>query len=822
MIGTRDGDRGFALWALIAVVGLIQCGSDEDEPEPCPTCVCPSRHELTITLPDSSTVWTHQSYSDTVAWSGSNADSVQLRLYRNNKPVDFFPLWTDNDGLYVDSAPVPSTLTSGGGYRVQVIDSRGRTGWSAPFEISTDSLATIVVRKPEPGVVWVHGGKASKVTWSVPLSGADSVRIVLYDGPDSVDLFTDWTPNDGAFTPNRSVAFGWGEAENYRLKVIDRKGYFGWSKPFEIANQLCETIEVTSPTESTVWKHGRGGVRIAWEECCCDSVSISLYAGESPVQILTSASPDTGVYVRRAVVNPSWEPGEDYRIRVESSDGSFGYSPFFEIEADSLESITVRKPDSSTRWYNGQQFVNLSWRGAEGDSVKVDLYVNDTLLSTLCDFTDTARASICRCTLEVEDSVPEPAFRVRITDNLGNYGWSGLFSIDDSGTVAVAYPADSTLWIHGESTAGVKATNVADSVRAALYRGDSLVAEFCGWHEPDDSLVCEGPDTIPSAWTPGGDYRIRVEDNTGNYGWSNRFGIVEDTAGFEVLSPDSTTVWYHGQSNLAVTVTGVRSDSLSAELYRESSFVEVFVPPTALDTNESTLVRSSDIPTWWSPGAGYRLKVIDGWGLHTWSDRFRIAADSLERITVAEPGSSTVLYHNHEAVSVEWSDVVGDSVRVLLYRDDTEVARWCDWDVDNGSCAGPDTVKPVVGTGTGFRIKVEDNRGYHGFSEEFSILADSLDVITVVSPDSSSVWYQDSSAADITWSGARGDSATVVLYRNDSFIGMLCDDVVMDSTQRCTPPTVVKESWGTGSDFRVLITDNLGYYGWSNRFTIRK
>jgi hypothetical protein len=231
-------------------------------------------------------------------------------------------------------------------------------------------------------------------------------------------------------------------------------------------------------------------------------------------------------------------------------------------------------------------------------------------------------------------------------------------------------------------------------------------------------------DPVPALWTPGGNYRLKVIDSLGNFGWSGPFVILQDSlAQLLVTSPDSGDVLYAGMINVPVRWSDTLGDSAHAVLYRGTTLIGEFGDGWTI---ADSLVRSAGISASWGEGADFRVKVMDNKGYYGYSDYFEVRTDSLRRISVIAPDSTTSWTIGNTKARVSWLKNGADSMRIDLYRASTFIARFGEGPVADTTgdirwYDRADSIPAVWGAGAGFRVKLIDNRGYYGWSPEFRI-----------------------------------------------------------------------------------------------------
>ncbi|MBD3344668.1 MAG: hypothetical protein GF401_06365 [Chitinivibrionales bacterium] len=830
----------FSFTAALTLSLVVVCTEDSEDPKPCPTCPGVSEDAISVTKPDSSTVWQHWNFNNMVEWEGAYGDSVQIKLYQNGILVDVYPHWVPNAGTYTSNLILDSAWGEGENFKIQVIDKKGNEGWSDPFVIAKDPLATVLVLYPDTATLWYHGSLETDDTlrWSVGAAEGDTVDILLYHKTGFVDTIAGKIPNTGQYILRNYIKYSWGSGSGFQVKIVDNLGYFGWSKGFEIKAEECENITVTYPDSSVSWYSGDHiDFTARWDMCCGDSVVFLLYANQFFIDTIQSWVDTADEFTTEQIVHKWWGEGDGFHIKIVDNNNNFGYSPTFSIVYDSAQSIYVEMPDNQTEWHRGQMRTIVKWSmdtsidtSADAYTVKADVYYKNERVTELFSWVTAESMYIHTDSIPVDWDTGD-GYQLRLENKLGDFGWSGSFKVDSGGTIEVEFPEDSSIWLHGETGMLIEweATG-EDSVRGDLYRNGSLVNELFPWIYGNEYFLVTIP--IPAQWGEGDTYRVRVEALSGDYGWSEPFTLESDTAAtITITHPDSMTIWYSGQESTYVQFGGYEGDSARFELFKDGQYYDEFAGWQVLDSGETVFVLSSAIPTFWPADNRYKIRMIDNNRNHGWSPGyFEIKEDSLDRIVVMSPDTETVMYHGQDSLTVRWQDAPGDSVRLKLFKADSSlVAVIGDWMPDTGVYIDTNDIPSLWGTGDGFYIKVVDNSSslhYYGTSGRFSIEEDSTRQIVVHYPDSMSVWAHEDTLRKVEWdyldTTLAGDSVLIEVYKGNTFIDTVIEWSPYDSTQTLSRQAAIPVSWGTGNDFRLKIYDNNGLYGWSEYFVIRK
>ncbi len=217
------------------------------------------------------------------------------------------------------------------------------------------------------------------------------------------------------------------------------------------------------------------------------------------------------------------------------------------------------------------------------------------------------------------------------------------------------------------------------------------------------------------------------------------------------------------------------------------------------------------------PNEGFVTVAAGAWhsfGLHAY-------------LHVIEPDSSTTWTHFEMDIPVVWTGVYCDSVSIILYDGAAFIDTLAASAPNTGSWVFTGPVPMSWVPGIEYMIYIEDDLGYSGWSEEFTVApSEGAEIITVTEPDASTTWNNIELDRMISWSypalpgliSLSGDSVSITLYKNSVFV-----DTLISSTPN-TGTWVFNYSlpltWESGSDYRVHVVDNLANHGWSEEFII--
>ena len=520
---------------------------------------------MTVTSPDSTTVWEHFQTGYTIEWlcAGSldnpkslPGDTVSITLYNNDLFVDTLISVTSNDSTWTMTEMVQGVWTPDSNYTVKVEDELGNFGVSEQFEITNVSGQNVItVTAPATGAVWEHYEENTEVLWEYPaILAGDSIAIEIYhQGGIFLGTYAGWTVNDGEYIRSEGIDPSWGAGDDYTLKVFDKYGNYGWSGEFSIDS--TDILEIFEPNGMTEWVQYQPNLSIEWEESEGETVRFELYLQDEFVETLATEVPNTGEWTYPGPVSGDWEPSEEYSIKAVDSYGDWGWSEYFLIVySEGEEIISVTDPDTSTVWVQLETDLPIAWEypsrvgTLSGDSVSITLFEGANLVDILASSTANDGYWV------FEDNVSTAwvagsKYRIYIEDNLANYGWSENFTIEEpSGQeiITVIAPTAATNWEHYETETEVlweyPSILYGDSIKIDIYREGSLAGTYADWTVNDGEYIrTEG---INPDWLDGHNFSLKVYDSNTNFGWSETFSISPGEV-INITKPNVSTEWMH-------------------------------------------------------------------------------------------------------------------------------------------------------------------------------------------------------------------------------------------------------------------------------------
>ena len=383
----------------------------------------PPSSSIRILDPHAGTLW-YRGQSYAINWQSQDvAGNLKIQLLRNDTLVNTIVPETNNDGKYIWQ--IPDTLRESSGYQITLSTLNGSaTSASSGFFTITPWEGNINVTVPNSATIWSLGEENVLIGWQTGNLEGD-VGIYLFRGEDSLLTITDSTGNDGGYS-------GWTVPDTlaldttYNVKVSLSDSLYDFSAEFEIQAQIGN-IEVTQPTDTTVWMQSQPDVPIRWNTGNLQGpVMISLYRDDQRIATIGDSVPNTGVYDKWDVPSPL-PPGNNYRVRVLYDDEHFDFSPLFQVR-EWTGPMKVTAPRDTTIWTQGDKDVPIRWEtgGLEG-MVQIRLIAVNGAEFTIVDSTANDGAYVG---WDVPYDIPGgEGYRVLISLDETNFTYSDSFRI---------------------------------------------------------------------------------------------------------------------------------------------------------------------------------------------------------------------------------------------------------------------------------------------------------------------------------------------------------------------------------------------------------
>ena len=164
---------------------------------------------------------------------------------------------------------------------------------------------------------------------------------------------------------------------------------------------------------------------------------------------------------------------------------------------------------------------------------------------------------------------------------------------------------------------------------------------------------------------------------------------------------------------------------------------------------------------------------------------------------------------------IEWS-LPGQLVKIELFRHGTFVSDLTGWIENAGSFQLMEAL-PVTGRGgDGYRVRITNDLESTAWGDEFEAC-----VVRFFEPLGDEILQAGAPAGlGLEWE-AWSVSLRADVYRGTAHVGSIAERIPAGSTS-WTWTDRVPASWESGSDYRVLLHDDSGFYGWSQPFTVTR
>lgn len=538
-----------------------------------------------------------------IQWSYNNlAGNISIELLRQRSTIAVI-----SESMPVEAGEyfwtVPDTIPADKNYSIFIasLDSLDVDAESDNIEISTPALTLLT---PERNAEWIiNDPEAAIISWTAAgVSG--TIRIVLYNGRDSVLTIAD-SVNVAAGTFSWTVPAEVLPGSKYEIQLLsnDQPGVMAASNSFRV---VAPVITLLTPDRGDEWVIDEpGGAIITWTAIgVSGTVRIVLYDGrDSLLTIADNIDVAAGIYTW--TVPADFPEGSRYVVQIVSNlmPDIFAESNSFKIVTPVLTLLT---PDHGDEWIiNEPDNASITWTSAGlTGTIRIVLYEGRDSLLTITDDADVLdNAYLWTVPAQM---TPGGQYKVHLASNdkPAITAESNSFSIVTP-VITIITPDGTAVWIIGEpdnamiswTSAGVEGT-----VRLELNRGkdvyliadDISVDDGALFWTVSDSI---GPERNCTVVISSNDIVLSVE--------SDRFDLVAPNYDpvLELLTPALNDEWSVGVTQGA-SITWAADNlwgTVCIELLRQKAVVAVIV--------DSTDVRSQAF-SWTVPDT---IPVVNGY-----------------------------------------------------------------------------------------------------------------------------------------------------------------------------------------------------------------
>ncbi len=676
-----------------------------------------------VTSPNALTQWiSGENVAITWSYTAACSDTVGLQLYKAEQEILIIVESAENMGIFVFD--LPPGLEEGNDYRIRIVCDDAED-FSEYFTVLEP--CTMEVTEPTESTTWTTGEEGVTISWDFRISCGATADILLYKGL-STELLTiaAQTENDGEYSWD--VPDTLEEGSNYMVWIVAAGGN-ACSDYFTIRPPSCE-MEVTVPFGGTAWEAGQI-VTTTWTytAACGDSADLFLCKTDTTVvQTIALGTENDGEHefeLCGALVE-----GADYRIRVVSGETVI-YSEYFTILEPGECILQITSPDATTEWMaGGEETITWDKNGPCHDQVELYLYKNDVKIYDINPNAANTGEFTFIPPVDLEEGNDYQVKLVGMEEPLYNeiVDYSDYFTIHETCEMTVIIPADTTVWIAGETVTTIWEDTgfCGDTVGLYLYKADTQVQVIA------DSVANSGSYEfdLEATLEEGDNYRLQVlNGEVGDY--SDCFTIHEPCI-IEVLVPNAGTEWEAGQT---VTTTwswdGFCGDEVDLYLYKGidpdpvQTIIEGAVNEGAYEfTLDAGLLEGDD----------YTLSVVID-EVQANSESFTIHEPCVLNIT--SPAGTTVWTAGENVTTTwEYTGFCGSSVDLYLYKGETQVMTIVEQTPNDGT--HPFDLDNTLESGADYRVCIVSGED-EDYSEAFTIngLPCEMDV---VEPNASTTW----------------------------------------------------------------------------------
>ena len=269
--------------------------------------------------------------------------------------------------------------------------------------------------------------------------------------------------------------------------------------------------------------------------------------------------------------------------------------------------------------------------------------------------------------------------------------------------------------------------------------------------------------------------------------------------------PTEETVWEHGDSRVRVAWDGLDGTLVKVQLLQNGSPIADVINWS--DNNNSALIEGT-IQSSWGSGSGFQIRVEDNLGNSLTSETFRIMAP----INVSQPRITTVWSHAERDVTIAWSGSPGNTVDIVLFDGEYQVATLASRAPNTGSFTYSSEVSSGWGTGDNYSVRITDDIGNEYTSRHFSINA-----INVTSPTTGAIWSDQNPTLNVTWDGG-ARVVRIALYRGSAKIKDLTEWI--DNTGYCEILDFLSHNLDAGRNYIIEVRDDQGDQGFSQALSV--
>ncbi|HPG40252.1 MAG TPA: Ser-Thr-rich GPI-anchored membrane family protein [bacterium] len=514
IINVNDKFEYFTLWKKHAPAGPIALGGNMAhgaagaktnfvvllKPDEIPA-------QIVVSSPNGGETW-YKGATQVISWSctGNVGNNVKIELYQAGSSSNIICDTTANNNFYTWT--IPDSLAPGNDYKVRITSVANNTVWdegNAPFTIA--DKPAIIVTAPNGGETWLKKS-LQVISWSSVGEVGEQVKIDLYKDGSLLTTVHEATTNDDSLVwivPDTLVA---GDDYRIRITALDDNAVWDESDALFTITDIPQ-LSLTSPNGGEYWLKGSPQT-ITWNSLgnVSANLKIDLYKNGNFDRLINMNAANTGSLNWTVPANVS--SGKYYQVKITSiADKTLWDASDSLFTITDHPKLTITSPNGGETWYkNSMQTITWQNTGLVGDEVKIELYKNGTLTTTISETTvndDSLLWTIPPALASGDD------YKIHITSTSNDTVWDesdSQFSIIERPSITLIEPTGGETLIKGtmQIIAWNKTGDIGSLVKIELFKSGTLNSMIRAATANDDSLAWDVPFTLPSA----ADYTIKI------------------------------------------------------------------------------------------------------------------------------------------------------------------------------------------------------------------------------------------------------------------------------------------------------------------------
>lgn len=693
--------------------------------------------------------------------------NLDLELYNAN------PTRINESSTFNNLESVSYTTSSSSIFYIRVFYVDNPNSYNLSIFITAGNLFEVIgVIEPDSSTIWNVDSKYD-IRWTAS-DIISNIRIELWDSYHREKIVADGIPNNGSYP--WLVPTDVGSGDDYQIVIKDAGDLMptGYSERFTIVNPSIsmDYLDIITPNASTIWHNGSIN-EIKWEASTdFDYVDISLWLFPISLGYIVEDTDNDGSYLWTI---PDSLDTEEYYITIRNNESSYPHEStpdFWIINTKSArEEIIISNPRSTSNWIAGNQY-EINWQtSGEIGNVRITYRKNGGSETTINSSTINDGSYLWSISSSIA-SGDDYEIIVYDASDPSTYDISDIFIIenDTDPEIIIYSPETAAEW--DTSTAHnitwVSLGNILN-VNIDLYNKFGLVytiasnlanVEYFTWN-------------IPTYITGGADFTIRVSDSStpSTQDTSDRFYIyneMDPSNSITLVSPGLTSNFYIGNSYDITWEWSGEFENVTLKLYDDSSGYLLTIGNVVPNTG----IYNWNVPITLDTRSDYYIGIYNSLNCTPFDTSAFFTITNDHSISVTSPNSSSV-WEMTKIYEITWetTGTISD-VEISLEFSSTIITIISSTEND-GSYMW--TIPDYLDVGSDYHIIINEvgATNIYDWSSTFSIINPISASITIINPDSGSVWEK-GKAYHITWSHTGSiDNVDIFLGYNTTLISIV-------------------------------------------------